>query len=270
MTVLAPAAPQNLAHSSPIWMASSRVGARTMACGTTAAGRKRPSTISMSGAAVAPCFMILASAGRRKPQVFPEPVLAMAMTSLPLTARGHACAWMGVGDAYPCLSKAAMSFRGNGASWNLVIGSGVPSATTMACSSRYAATSSSVSLASPSLAAASAGTPGVPGRSTEPSETSFVSAAAFLAFFAARFFADFLAAASDSPSATAAARRSCATSSVDLRFFPAAGSFGCSTAATACAGSRPSASAALNAAARRALASAAAFCLAAFFNFLTS
>ena len=91
-----------------------------------------------------------------------------------------------------------------------------------------------------------------------------------LAFFAARFFADFLAAASDSPSATAAARRSCATSSVDLRFFPAAGSFGCSTAATASAGSRPSASAALNAAARRALASAAAFCLAAFFNFLTS
>mmetsp|Transcript_1948 Transcript_1948/g.9372 ORF Transcript_1948/g.9372 Transcript_1948/m.9372 type:complete len:251 (+) Transcript_1948:253-1005(+) len=250
-------------------MASSRVGARTMACGTTAAGRNRPSTISMSGAAVAPCFMILASAGRRKPQVLPEPVLAMAMTSLPLTARGHACAWMGVGDAYPCLSKAAMSFRGNGASWNLVIGSGVPSATTMACSSRYAATSSSVSLASPSLPAASAGTPGVPGRSTEPSETSFVSAAAFLAFFAARL-ADFLAAASDSPSATAAARRSCATSSVDLRFFPAAGSFGCSTAATASAGSRPSASAALNAAARRALASAAAFCLAAFFNFLTS
>mmetsp|Transcript_2263 Transcript_2263/g.5861 ORF Transcript_2263/g.5861 Transcript_2263/m.5861 type:complete len:255 (-) Transcript_2263:79-843(-) len=254
-------------------MASSRVGARTMACGTTAAGRKRPSTISMSGAAVAPCFMILASAGRRKPQVFPEPVLAMAMTSLPLTARGHACAWMGVGDAYPCLSKAAMSFRGKGASWNLVIGSGVPSATTMACSSRYAATSSSVSLASPSLAAASAGTPGVPGRSTEASDSfgmSSPAAAAFLAFFAARFFAVFLAAASDSPSATAAARRSCATSSVDLRFFPAAGSFGCSTAATACAGSRPSASAALNAAARRALASAAAFCLAAFFNFLTS
>jgi hypothetical protein len=50
------AAGQNLAHSSPIWIASSRVGARMIAAGTTAAGRKRPSTISMSGAAEAPCL----------------------------------------------------------------------------------------------------------------------------------------------------------------------------------------------------------------------
>jgi hypothetical protein len=40
------------------------------------------------------------SAGNRKAQVFPEPVLATAMTSRPVTAMDHDCAWMGDGEVY--------------------------------------------------------------------------------------------------------------------------------------------------------------------------
>ena len=98
-----------------------------MACGTTAAGLNLPpSTISISGAAVAPCFTILASAGRRNPHVLPLPVFAMAMTSLPLTAMGHACAWMGVGDSYPLLEQSRDEFLRERASWKRVMGSGCP------------------------------------------------------------------------------------------------------------------------------------------------
>lgn len=39
--------------------------------------------------------------GRRKPQVLPEPVLAMATRSRPAMATGQDCAWMGVGLAKP-------------------------------------------------------------------------------------------------------------------------------------------------------------------------
>lgn len=39
--------------------------------------------------------------GSRKPQVLPDPVLAMATRSRPAIATGHACAWMGVGAEKP-------------------------------------------------------------------------------------------------------------------------------------------------------------------------
>jgi hypothetical protein len=90
VTTFAPAAGQNFKHSSPIWIASSRVGASTIAEGVTAAGRNRPSTISISGAAHAPFLTMRHNAGNKKPHVLPLPVLATATMSFPVKAIGQA------------------------------------------------------------------------------------------------------------------------------------------------------------------------------------
>ena len=37
-----------------------------------------------------------------KPAVFPVPVCAAAITSLPFSTKGMACSWMGEGVSYPC------------------------------------------------------------------------------------------------------------------------------------------------------------------------
>jgi hypothetical protein len=77
----------NLSASALICMASSRVGASTSTVGP-ARGSRRVALM---------CMM----PGSRKPQVLPEPVLAMATQSRPDSAMGHAMAWMGVGDLKP-------------------------------------------------------------------------------------------------------------------------------------------------------------------------
>ena len=134
-----------------------------------------------------------------------------------------------------------------------MMGSTVPGATLMACSSRKAATSSGVGLPS------SPGE-GVAGAGASSGEPSFPPAASRFAFLAARLAAFRSAAAAAEPAATAASSALCAASSAassesepsPLRFFTG----------------RPSL-AAMNSSARFAFASAAARCLAAFFAFFT-
>lgn len=77
----------NLSASVLICMASSRVGASTSMVGPARASLRSAWMWSMPGS--------------RKPHVLPEPVLAMATRSRPLSAMGQACAWMGVGDLKP-------------------------------------------------------------------------------------------------------------------------------------------------------------------------
>ena len=47
------------------------------------------------------------SMGSTKASVLPEPVLAMPMQSRPLMMAGRACAWIGIGFVYFCLSSTA-------------------------------------------------------------------------------------------------------------------------------------------------------------------
>eukprot|EP00964_Phaeocystis_antarctica_P082630 scaffold51854_cov53-Phaeocystis_antarctica.AAC.1 len=104
----------NLAHSSSIWMASSRVGASTRADGiagvpsertlaSSVLERRRPSPgracLARVPVPAAPAAT-LAMRGSRKAVVLPLPVCAHAMTSWPLSARGTVCFWIGVGDRY--------------------------------------------------------------------------------------------------------------------------------------------------------------------------
>lgn len=62
--------------------------------------------------------------GRRYPQVFPEPVFAMAMTSRFDMAAAHDCDWMGVGSLKPARAISSIMSRGNCAASKLTKGSG--------------------------------------------------------------------------------------------------------------------------------------------------
>ena len=77
--------------SSPIWSASSRVGARM-----SARVPVLPASRSMMG--------------KRKAAVLPVPVAAVPMTSLPASAGGMAWDWMGVGCSKPARSSACSDF----------------------------------------------------------------------------------------------------------------------------------------------------------------
>ena len=131
-----PMARPNLALSSWICVASSRVGARTVTVGPTGRGRTEACLPRM-------CMI----PGKRYPNVC-RSVFATEMRSYPCCAMGHDCAWIGVGDLYPALSTASMSSRGHSQSVKRCMASG----TTMPCGAltvislrrRYSAPSSVV------------------------------------------------------------------------------------------------------------------------------
>src|SRR5512133_3190120 len=79
---------------SAIWSASSRVGARTSARGP--GGAVRAESLSMMGS--------------RNAAVFPVPVAAAPITSLPASPGGMAWAWMGVGASNPARVRAVSVF----------------------------------------------------------------------------------------------------------------------------------------------------------------
>ena len=79
----------NLSASSLICTANSRVGANTSRVGPMRGSLRVALMCSMPGS--------------RKPQVLPEPVLAMETMSRPWVAMGQDWAWMGVGFWYPAL-----------------------------------------------------------------------------------------------------------------------------------------------------------------------
>jgi len=65
-------------------------------------------------------------AGSAKEIVFPDPVWAMATTSRPLSAIGHAWHWIGVGSEKPCAWIVVIRYSGKPASSKEVTGRGTP------------------------------------------------------------------------------------------------------------------------------------------------
>mmetsp|Transcript_63351 Transcript_63351/g.196584 ORF Transcript_63351/g.196584 Transcript_63351/m.196584 type:complete len:276 (+) Transcript_63351:665-1492(+) len=143
----------NLEHSASICVASSRVGASTRTGGLAAEEPPlAPPAASVSA--------ISLKAGSRKARVLPLPVLATATRSLPVTAAGQPCAWMGEGAVKPAARSAFCTFLPKGASSKLCTGSGScwPSlAEVMWNLARKASASSGPSLASAPAAGTSAG-----------------------------------------------------------------------------------------------------------------
>mmetsp|Transcript_8221 Transcript_8221/g.19108 ORF Transcript_8221/g.19108 Transcript_8221/m.19108 type:complete len:256 (+) Transcript_8221:927-1694(+) len=120
----------NFSHSVLIWAASSRVGASA-----TATGPSPRFTWSLT------VFRMSINAGKRKPHVLPDPVLATAMRSRPSMASGQHWDWIAEGCAKPCDLIAATSSSLNPASSKRWIGGGhaAPAADTrISCSLSHA------------------------------------------------------------------------------------------------------------------------------------
>ncbi|OMH83980.1 hypothetical protein AX774_g2527, partial [Zancudomyces culisetae] len=90
LTVRIPSPFPKMRHSFPICIASSRVGVITTPIG--------PSPFLSSR-----CPLICLSIGNTKASVFPLPVLAIPITSRPISIAGIACAWIAVGFSKPAL-----------------------------------------------------------------------------------------------------------------------------------------------------------------------
>mmetsp|Transcript_17986 Transcript_17986/g.59058 ORF Transcript_17986/g.59058 Transcript_17986/m.59058 type:complete len:316 (-) Transcript_17986:871-1818(-) len=79
------------------------------------------------------CSNAIITIGREKTRVFPEPVKAIPIISLPLRATGRPWTWMGVGRSMPlALSRSRVGF-GNLMSLKSLIGGGTSSPSTMMC-----------------------------------------------------------------------------------------------------------------------------------------